>query len=150
IAAMIARTLLALLVCPFLGAVTGRWVMEKADGWLRAGGLGVPLHVDPAYGALGGLGVGAVFAGVMIWCFGRGRRSPQRALADLVIIPLASLGLLNAFYLTESTSAVAAVAWLLGLLLCLIAFGRHLVREDEEVAEDEPSALPLLPEDEYY
>jgi len=149
---MIARTLLALMLCPFLGALSGSWLVHKVMGWLATGRLRLPFVLDPAYGVLAGLGVGMVLAGIMIWCFSRGSRTPQRALADLIIIPMAIIALVDAFHLTETTWAVTAVAWLLGLVLCLIAVRTYRSagqRALPEEPEEEPDAAPVPPEDEY-
>ncbi len=146
---MIARSLLALILCPTLGAVSGSWLFTHAltlvesigfgDSVARMRGLG-----EVTYGALGGLALGVVFGLVLMWCFARGPGSPQRALGDLIVIALAVVGLLDAFFLVETSWAwpATAIIWLLGFLLALIGLGRHLLRRPA------PDDIPYLDEDE--
>ena len=141
---MTSRSFLAIVLCPTLGLVAGSWVAVEAIPWALStlghppagGAVGELQHM--LYGAAGGVVVGLIWSGVMIWLFARGPGSPQRALADLITIALAcaglvdgGLGLANLRGLVTPGERVwhglwsgTAIVWLLGLALSLIAFRR--------------------------
>jgi hypothetical protein len=141
---MIVRAFLALTLCPVLGVLTGTWLTQQvaaissktqlpavSESPTTLMGMGL-LH-----GAAAGCAIGFLYAVTLIWCARRGPHSPQRALADLVIITLGLLfvvdwvtyiGLVpNADELWMKLLAVNAGVWLFGLLLSVVAM-RNAVR----------------------
>jgi len=142
---MIARGFLALALCPGLGILTGGWLAQQVTALARRvqppgadWGKTALIGTDLLYGAVAGCAVGLVFALTVIWCAGRGPRSAQRALADLLLIVLGLLfivdwvtyvGLVpNAAELWAKLLPVTAGVWGLGLALSVVAM-RKAVRE---------------------
>jgi hypothetical protein len=135
---MIARGLLALILCPGLGILSGGWLAQQVTTLARAtqpsageAGTAPLFGMDLLCGAAGGCVVGLLFALTLIWCARRGPGSAQRAFADLLLIGLALLFLVDwvtyiglvprAAELWASLLPVNVVVWLLGLALSVVA-----------------------------
>ncbi|MGD8238726.1 MAG: hypothetical protein PVH68_09255 [Armatimonadota bacterium] len=148
---MIARSVLAFALCPGLGILAGGWLGQQVTSLSRAaasadadsgGGL---IGGDLLYGAAAGCAVGLFFAIALIWCAKRGPQSAQRALADLLLIALGLLFIVDwvtyvglvpdAAELWAKLLPVNAGMWLLGLALSVVAMrkvmrGRHVVEAE--------------------
>lgn len=140
---MMTRCFLALTLCPGIGILTGGWLSQQATPLARAARASdstshdaVVIVMDLLYGAGAGCAIGIVFGLMLIWCARCGRRSAQRALADLLIIALGVLfiadwltylGLVpNAAELWPKLLAVNAGVWLVGLVLAALAVRKTL------------------------
>ena len=149
---MIVRSLLALMLCPGLGILSGAWLGRQATLLVRAARFGASevndaslVSLDIVYGAGLGCVAGLIFAVMLIWCARRGHRSTQRALADLLVVALSLLfiadcitymGLVpRAAELWPKLLAANAGVWLLGLLLTVLAVRNAVARPTPAGAE---------------